>query len=90
MKRFSAYLASGILAFLLSFTCGANAADSEALPHQTVISAIQTAMQTYPGRIKEVEVDRKQGRLVVEVNIIDDSGKSRKVTVDPEKNQVVR
>ena len=63
---------------------------SEGLPSDQVISAIQAAVAANPGNIHEVEVEQKQGKLIVEVKIIDAQGQKTKVKIDPEKNEVIR
>lgn len=65
-------------------------ADDAALPHQQLIAAIQTAIAAHPGQIQEVDVEKKSGKTVVEVTITGNDGKKKELTVDPEKNQVVR
>ena len=73
---------------LLSF--GSAFANDRGLPADRVIAAIQTAVAANPGLIKEVEVDREGGRLIVEVQIISADGRQIEVKVDPEKNAVIR
>ncbi|SCZ86982.1 PepSY domain-containing protein [Nitrosomonas mobilis] len=75
-------------AVLLSFN---NAfAGDEGLPADQVISAIRAAVAANPGNIHEVEVEQKQGKLIVEVKIIDANGKKAKVKIDSEKNTVIQ
>lgn len=76
------------IAILLSF--GSVSADVRGLPADKVIAAIQTAVAVYPGLIKEVEVERKHGRLIVEVKIIRSDGAKVEVKVDPENNALLR
>lgn len=64
-------------------------ASNEALPASQVIAAIQTAVAAYPGNIKEAEVERKQGNLIVEIKIIDTNGQKIKVKVDPTNNTLL-
>lgn len=61
---------------------------AEALPADQVIAAIRTAVAAYPGKIQEAEVELKQGRLLVEVEIIRETGEKIEVYVDPEKNEI--
>jgi len=77
------------MVFLLSAVTPAVYAD-EALPAEQVIAAIRTAVAAHPGKIKEVEVERKRGRLFVEVEIVSDTEGIIKVYVDPEKGEVIR
>ena len=78
----------------LVFALGASAAladDDEILPAEQVISAIKTAVAEHPGKVKEVEVDRKRGdKMVVEVTVVDAEGKKTEIHVDPVSNEVIR
>lgn len=65
-------------------------AGDEGLPADQVISAIRAAVAANPGNIHEVEVEQKQGKLIVEVKIIDANGKKAKVKIDSEKNTVIQ
>lgn len=76
------------IALLLAF--GNVFANDHGLPAERVIAAIQTAVAASPGLVREVEVDRRGGRLIVEVEIINADGKKTEVKVDPENNQVMR
>lgn len=76
---------------ILVFTAAPSAhADDSALPHQQVIAAIQTAISAYPGQVQEVDVEKKSGKMVVEVKITGSDGKEKELQIDPEKNQVIR
>lgn len=77
-------------AILLLFSFNSAFADSEGLPADRVITAIQTAVAARPGLIHEVEVDQEHGKLIVEIKIIDATGQKIKVKLDPEKNEVIR
>lgn len=63
----------------------------EAYSSATVIEAIKLASARYPGALEEVEVERKNGRLYVEVEIHNEDGKQdyyvdmRRRTITPEK-----
>lgn len=76
----------------LSVTASATAAtaNDERLPAQQVIAAIQAAVAVHPGDIKEVEVDEKRGRLLVEVTIIGPDGAKKEVRIDPATNKVAQ
>ena len=90
MKKTCIGLAASSAVLLAFASPVASAADEERLPPQQVIAAIQAAVAANPGEIKEVEVDRKRGRLVVEVTIIGTDGAKREINVDPANNQVVK
>lgn len=77
-------------AIMLLFSFNNAFADSEGLPADRVIAAIQTAVAANPGLIHEVEVEQKLGKLIIEVKVIDAKGQKIKVKVDPEKNEVIR
>jgi hypothetical protein len=69
----------------LLFSFGNAYATDEALPAAVVIAAIQAAVADHPGLVKEVEVERECGRLIVAVEIIDANGKRGKVKIDPQR-----
>lgn len=75
---------------LLLFSVNSAVAGDESLPAEQVIAAIQAAVAAAPGTVREAEVERKRGKTVVEVKIIDDSGTKVKVLVDPENNSVIK
>jgi hypothetical protein len=77
-------------ATMLLLAFGSTFADDRGLPADRVIAAIQTAVAAHPGLVKEVEIDREGGRLIVEVQIISADGRHIEVKVDPEKNAVMR
>ena len=79
--------ASVALLFLISPL--SHAADEKGRPAQLVIAAIQTAIASTPGQVKEVEVDDKNGRVVVEVTIVGSNGREKEIVVNPETNQVM-
>lgn len=66
---------------------GSAVAQDKALPPEQVIAAIQTAVASNPGLIKEVEVEREGGRLIVEVEIVTTDGRKTEIKVDPERNE---
>lgn len=76
-----------IAAMVLLLGAGSAAAVDEALPAEQVIAAIQTAVASTPGLVKEVEVEREGGRLIVEVEIVNTDGRKSKVKIDPERNE---
>lgn len=88
MKRMTKPAVLAATALLLLFSSAF--ANDEGLPADRVIAAIQTAVAANPGLIKDVEVEREDGRLLVEVEIISADGKKTEVKVDPEKNEVIR
>lgn len=74
-----------LTAIALFFLFGNASATDEALPANTVIAAIQAAVASNPGLVKEVEVEREGGQLFVEVEIITANGRQTKVKVDAER-----
>ncbi|MBE7526138.1 MAG: PepSY domain-containing protein [Burkholderiales bacterium] len=87
MKKMT--VATLFTATMLLFSFNSAFAGNEGLPADRVIAAIQTAVAANPGLIHEVEVETKQGKLAVEVKIIDAKGQKVKVKVDPETNAVI-
>ncbi|RZI66952.1 MAG: PepSY domain-containing protein [Variovorax sp.] len=67
-------------------------ADSDkGLPADQIIAAIQAAVASQPGQVKDVEVkDRRNNPSIVEVEIVAADGKKHEVKVDPATRQVVR
>jgi uncharacterized membrane protein YkoI len=88
MKRMPKALVLSAIVLVVSF--GSAHANDEALPADQVIAAIQSAVAASPGLIKEVEVEREGGRLVVQVELIGADGRETKFKVDPATNQVLR
>jgi len=64
-------------------------ADDKALPADQVVAAINAAVASYPGRVKEVEVKEENRRLIVEVEIIGEGNRKREIKVDSQTRQVV-
>jgi uncharacterized membrane protein YkoI len=83
-------IVTGVAFFFTVGTPSVFADNEKALPAEQVIAAIRTAVTAHPGQIKEVEVECKDDRMVVEVEIVDADGKKWEVFVDPEKNEVIR
>ena len=78
-----------VLTAAMLFSFNSAFASNEGLPADQVISAIQAAVAANPGNIHEAEVEKEQGKLIVEVKIIDANGKKIKVKIDPTKNAVI-
>lgn len=55
-----------------------------------VTSVVKAAVAARPGLIEELEVERKNGRIVCEIDIITPDGGSYEVTVDVETNKVLK
>lgn len=64
--------------------------DDQGLPADQVISAIETVAAAHKGNIKDVEIDEKDKRLLVEVTIVDADGKETEVRVDPQTSKIVQ
>ena len=64
--------------------------DDRGLPADQVISAIETVASSHQGNIKDVEIDEKDNRLLVEVTVVDADGKETEVRVDPQTSQIVK
>jgi uncharacterized membrane protein YkoI len=78
-------------AALLAVTAtSAIAKEDKVLPAQQVIAAIQAATAAAPGQVREVEVEREGGKLVVEVTVIGADGSKKELKIDPQTNQIVR
>lgn len=89
MKRFvPAYLTGSIAVFMLAAPIAH--ADDASIPVQQLMTAVQTAVSAYPGNIQEVDVEDKKGRKVVEVTIRGTDGKDKELSVDVEKNEVIK
>lgn len=88
MRRITKSIILAATIYLLS--PGSVFACEEGLPADLVIAAIETAIAANPGLIEEIEVEREDNKLIIEVKIIDADRKKTKVKVDPEKNKVIR
>jgi len=75
---------------VLLFSFGNAFATEEGLPAEVIIASIQAAVADTPGLIKDVEVEKEGGKLLVEVKIIDDKGTKTKVKIDPETKTRIR
>ena len=66
-------------------------AADKGLPADQIVAAIQAAVASQPGQVKDVEVDHKRNnRVEVEVEIVTADGKERKVRIDPATRQVIQ
>lgn len=75
---------------LLATSLSTFAADDKQLPAQQVIAAIQSAVKHTPGQVKEIEVDKKDGKVVIEVTVVGADGRDKEIVVNPENNQVIQ
>src|SRR5690554_603195 len=66
------------------------AADDRGVPADQVITAIETVASAHQGNIKDVEIDEKDNRLLVEVTVVDADGNETEVRVDPQTGQIVK
>jgi len=57
------------------------------LPLEQVLSSIR---KDYPGRVLEVELESKQGRLIYEIEILDTKGVVHELYVDARTAQILR
>lgn len=89
IKISTSFMSGGAALLLLAapLTC---AADDEAIPQEQLIKAIQTAVTAYPGNVQEADVEKKNGKRIVEVKITGADGKEKEISVDVEKNQVMK
>jgi uncharacterized membrane protein YkoI len=60
------------------------------LPADQVMAAVQVALATQPGNVKEVEVDDERNRTVVKVEVVAPDGRKHELKVDAQTRQVVR
>lgn len=68
----------------------AHADRGESVTAKQMIDAINTVENQVPGRIKEIEVERKGGKTVIEIETIDSNGRERKIHVDPETGKILQ
>ena len=59
------------------------------LPPGQAIAAITTAVAAKPGNVRGLEVESEKGKLVCEVEILAEDGKTYEVVVDVATNTVV-
>lgn len=50
---------------------------------------VEAATERYPGRLLEVELEREEGRLVYEVELVTEGGEYIEVLVDAETGEVL-
>lgn len=85
------FLSLALSTAALGFAIPAAYADSdESVTAKQMVDAINAAEKQAPGRITEIDVERKKGKIVVEIETVDGSGKESKVWIDPETNQMVK
>ena len=94
MDCFASRLMACAVAVALLTAGVAQAKDDDArgprvLPAETVIEAIRAAVAIHPGAVRDVEVEREHGRLLVTVRLLGKDGKGARVMVDPETNEVL-
>lgn len=82
-------LTAASAAFILAAPAFADT--DKGLPADQVIAAIQQAVASQPGTIKDVEVkDRRNQASIVEVEIVAADGKKHEVKVDAATRQIVK
>lgn len=80
-----------VLVAVTLLLASANAfATDRALPAELIIAAIQIAVIDQPGLVREVEVEKRQGRLIVVVEMVGVDGRRSKVRIEPERYTRVR
>ncbi|HEY9200167.1 MAG TPA: PepSY domain-containing protein [Gammaproteobacteria bacterium] len=59
----------------------------DVLPLQTILEKYRT---DYPGRVIEVELEKKHGRMIYEIEIIDDRGEVRELYIDARNAELLK
>lgn len=59
----------------------------EVLPLQSILDKYRT---DYPGRVIEVELEKKHGKIIYEIEIVDDSGEVRELYIDARNGELLR
>ena len=59
----------------------------EILPLESILKKVQ---QVYPGRVLEVDLERKHGRLVYEIELVDEQGVVRELYYDAATGDLLR
>lgn len=59
----------------------------EVLPLQTILDKYRT---DYPGRVIEVELEKKHGKIIYEIEIIDDSGEVRELYINASNGELLK
>lgn len=57
------------------------------LPLETILRKVN---KTHPGKVLEVELERKHGKLIYEIELLDASGKVWELKVDPRNGEVLK
>jgi len=63
--------------------------DKVSIPAEQVIASIRTAVSAKSGNVLEIEAENEKGKLVCEVEILAQDGKTYEVVVDVATNSVV-
>lgn len=58
----------------------------EVLPLQ---SLLDTVREQYPGTVIEVELEREHGRVIYEIEILDDDGRVREIRIDARSGELL-
>lgn len=59
----------------------------EVLPLQAILDKYRT---DYPGRVIEVELEKKHGRIIYEIEIIDDRGEVRELYINARNAELLK
>jgi hypothetical protein len=81
-------LAAGLFVLRAAGQQGAKAAPFSLSPDQ-VIACVKTASAAKAGNVRELEAEKEKGKLVCEVAILAQDGKTYEVVVDVSDNSVV-
>lgn len=57
------------------------------LPLETILHKLN---QTHPGKVLEVELEKKHGRVIYEIELLDANGKVWEFKVDPRSGEVLK
>jgi uncharacterized membrane protein YkoI len=69
---------------------GAQTRQEQHVTAEQAIACIKTATSNGQGRVKDLEIDVKDGKTVCDVEVIDVNGKKAEVRVDIGTNKIIR
>ena len=86
-------IASGVVASMVMATGASGIAAAQSATGAASLSmqnAIGIALDQVPGKVKEAELDRENGRQIYEIDIVTDDGRKMEVEVDANTGEVLK
>ena len=99
MRRISVFITTLLIAALLGGSLAARADDGDheearRLHQAGDILSLQVILErlrpTHPGKILEVELEKKHGRIIYEIELLAEDGRVHEIEVDAKNGEVLR